>query len=287
LKAVAAVCPQRKLHAVGYCLGGTTLAIAAAALARDGNERLQTVTLLAAETDFTEPGDLSLFIDETALAYLEDTMWVQGFLDSKQMAAAFQLLRSNDLIWSRVVREYLLGQRETINDLMAWNADGTRLPYRMHSEYLRKMFLHNDLAEGHYRVAGRPINLRDIRAPIFAVGTVRDHVAPWQSVYKIHRLTDTDLSFVLTNGGHNAGIVSEPGHPRRNYQELTRKAGNRCVDPLTWQATAPKKEGSWWPAWRAWLLEHSSGPVPVPRMGCPERGYLPLGDAPGLYVLQE
>ena len=124
LKAVAAVCPGRKLHAVGYCLGGTILAITAAALARDGDERLQTVTLLAAETDFTEPGELSLFIGETEVAFLEDLMWAQGFLDSKQMAGAFQLLRSNDLIWSRLEREYLLGQRETMNDLMAWNADG-------------------------------------------------------------------------------------------------------------------------------------------------------------------
>ena len=287
LKTVAVVCPGRKVHAVGYCLGGTTLAITAAALARDGEERLRTVSLLAAETDFSEPGDLSLFIDETVLTFLEDVMWLRGFLDSKQMAGAFQLLRANDLIWSRVEREYLLGQREPLNDLMAWNADGTRLPYRMHSEYLRKMFLHNDLAEGRYRVAGRPISLRNIRAPIFAVGTVRDHVAPWQSVYKIHQLTETDLTFVLTSGGHNAGIVSEPGHPRRSYQVATRESGDRCVDPQTWQAAAPRKEGSWWPAWRAWLFAHSAGPAPAPPMGCPEKGYSQLGDAPGTYVLQE
>ena len=287
LKAVATVCPGRKLHAVGYCLGGTMLAITAAALARNGDDRLRTVTLLAAETDFTEPGELSLFIDEPAVAFLEDLMWLQGFLDSKQMAAAFQLLRSNDLIWSRLEREYLLGQRETMNDLMAWNADGTRLPYRMHSQYLRKLYLCNELAEGRYRVDGRPISLRDIRTPIFTVGTVKDHVAPWQSVYKIHRLTETDLTFVLTSGGHNAGIVSEPGHPRRSYQVAMRKVGDRCVDPQTWQAAAPKKEGSWWPAWRAWLFEHSTGPVPAPPMACPEKGYCPLGDAPGTYVLEQ
>ncbi len=287
LKAVVAVCPGRKLHAAGYCLGGTTLAITAAALARDGDERLRTVTFLAAETDFTEPGDLSLFIGETALTFLEDMMWAQGFLDSKQMAGAFQLLRANDLIWSRLEREYLLGQREPLNDLMAWNADGTRLPYHMHSEYLRKMFLHNDLAEDRYTVARSPISLRDIRVPIFAVGTVRDHVAPWQSVYKIHRLTDTDLTFVLTSGGHNAGIVSEPGHPRRNYQAATRRKGDRCVDPQTWQAATSRTEGSWWPAWQTWLLKHSTGPAPAPAMGCPEKGYLALGDAPGTYVLQE
>jgi polyhydroxyalkanoate synthase len=203
------------------------------------------------------------------------------------MAGGFQLLRANDLIWSRLEHEYLLGQRESLNDLMAWNADGTRLPYRMHSEYLRKMFLHNDLAECRYDVAGRPICLRDIRTPIFAVGTVRDHVAPWQSVFQIHRLTETDLTFVLTSGGHNAGIVSEPGHPRRSYQLATRKVGDRYVDPKTWQATAPKTEGSWWQAWQAWLLEHSTGPAPAPTMGCPANGCPALSDAPGVYVLEE
>ena len=148
-------------------------------------------------------------------------MWDQGFLDTRQMAGAFQLLRSNDLIWSRVVHDYYLGERQPMTDLMAWNADGTRLPYRMHSEYLRTLFLHNDLAEGRYRAAGRPMTLSDIRVPIFAVSTVKDHVAPWRSVYKIHLLTDTDVTFVLTTGGHNAGIVSEPGHPHRSYQAAT------------------------------------------------------------------
>jgi polyhydroxyalkanoate synthase len=245
------------------------------------------VTLFAAETDFREPGELGLFIDETEVTFLEDVMWDQGFLDSRQMAGAFQLLRSIDLIWSRLVREYLLGEREATIDLMAWNADGTRMPYRMHSEYLRKMFLRNDLAEGRYEAAGRPITLHDIQAPIFTVGTVWDHVAPWHSVYKIHLLTETDLTFVLTSGGHNAGIVSEPGHPRRSYQVATGKRGDRYVDPETWQATAPRTEGSWWPAWEAWLVEHSSGPAPAPAMGCAEKGYPPLADAPGAYVLRQ
>ena len=145
-------------------------------------------------------------------------MWDQGYLDASQMAAAFQLLHSNDLIWSRVVHEYLLGQREPLNDLMAWNADAIRLPYGMHSEYLRDLFLHNDLFEGRYRVDDRPITLEDIRISIFAVGTVRDHVAPWRSIYKISLLTDTDVTFLLTSGGHNVGVVSEPGHPHRSYQ---------------------------------------------------------------------
>jgi polyhydroxyalkanoate synthase len=286
LDAVAAIVPGRQVHAVGYCLGGTLLAITAAALARDGDDRLRTLTLFAAETDFTEPGELSLFIDETEVTFLEDVMWDQGFLDTRQMAGAFQLLRSNDLFWSRMVHDYLLGRREPMTDLMAWNADGTRLPSRMHAEYLRRLFLHNDLAEGRYQVGSRPVTLMDIRAPLFAVSTVKDHVAPWRSVYKVHLLTDTDLTFVLTSGGHNAGIVSEPGHPRRSYQVASRPHGGKYLDPDAWQALAPRQEGSWWLAWQAWLAEHSSGPAPVPGLGAPERGYPPLGKAPGRYVRQ-
>ncbi|MDI3470947.1 MAG: Polyhydroxyalkanoic acid synthase [Pseudolabrys sp.] len=286
LDVIGAVVPHQKVHALGYCLGGTLLSIAAAAMARDGDDRLKSVTLLAAQTDFTEAGELMIFIDEHQLAFIEDMMWQQGFLDTVQMAGAFQMLRSNDLIWSRVVHEYLMGERAPMNDLMAWNADATRMPYRMHSEYLRRLFLHNDLAEGRYLVDGRPIALTDIRVPIFAVGTTRDHVAPWHSTYKIHLLTDTKVSYVLTNGGHNAGIVSEPGHSGRSFQVTTRESAGSYVDPETFVATAPKKEGSWWPEWVAWLSQESGAPVLPPAMGATGAGYAPLADAPGTYVLQ-
>jgi polyhydroxyalkanoate synthase len=157
----------------------------------------------------------------------------------------------------------------------------------MHAEYLRRLFLHNDLAEGRYPVGSRPVSLADLRVPVFVVGTVTDHVAPWRSVYKIHLLTDTDLTFVLTSGGHNAGIVSEPGHPHRTYQLARRRPGDKYLDPEIWQTTAPSREGSWWPAWEAWLTEHSGALVAPTPLGSPERGYPALGDAPGAYVLQE
>jgi Poly(3-hydroxyalkanoate) synthetase len=288
LNGVSAVIPDTQIHAVGYCLGGTLLSIAAAAMARDGDDRLKTITLLAAQTDFEEAGELTLFMNESQLAFLEDIMWEQGYLDSKQMAGAFGLLRSNDLIWSTVINDYLLGKRQALNDLMAWNADATRMPYRMHSEYLHSLYLHNDLAERRYRVGGRTIAISDIRAPMFVVGTQKDHVAPWRSVFNIHHLAHADeVTFLLTSGGHNAGIVSEPGHPHRSYQLATSKLSDRHIDPDAWLAQTPTREGSWWPAWQAWLHERSSEQVAPPPLGAREAGYAPLCDAPGTYVFQE
>jgi polyhydroxyalkanoate synthase len=286
LEAVQNIVPRR-IHAVGYCIGGTLLALAAAAMARDGDDALASITLFAAQTDFEEAGELMLFINESQLTFLEDVMWEQGFLDTKQMAGAFQILRSNDLIWSRMVREYMTGERAPMTDLMAWNADGTRMPYCMHSQYLRKLYLNNDLAEGRYLAGGKPIALSDIRAPIFCVGTTRDHVAPWRSVYKIHLLTDTDVTFLLTTGGHNAGIVSEPGHKGRSYQVLTRSADALYISPDDWQGSAPSQEGSWWPEWVRWLDTRSGGRTTPPPIGGKKRDLRPLCDAPGTYVLQE
>jgi polyhydroxyalkanoate synthase subunit PhaC len=272
-----------KVHAVGYCLGGTLLALTAARLARDdAADGLASITLLAAQTDFVEPGELSLFIDEAQLGFLEDLMWEQGYLDTKQMAGAFQLLRSNDLIWSRGVRQYLLGEHEPINDLMAWNADATRMPYRMHSQYLRAMFLRNDLAEGRFEAAGRPVALTDIRVPIFAVGTERDHVAPWRSVFKLHLLTDTEVTFLLTSGGHNAGIVSEPERTDRRFRIRRSGPEDKYIDPDRWLEQAEQRQGSWWPAWAEWLDHRSRPRVRPPAMGA--KDYLTLAPAPGDYV---
>ncbi len=284
LKAIGDICGAAKIHTCGYCLGGTLLSIAAAAMGRDGDERLATVTMLAAQTDFTEAGELQLFTDESQLALLDDVMWRQGYLDSSQMAGAFQMLRSNDLVWSRVIKTYLLGEREHQNDLMAWNEDATRMPYRMHSEYLHKMFLHNDLAEGRFRVEGRPTAISAIRQPMFAVSTETDHVAPWRSVYKIHLLNEGEITFVLTSGGHNAGIVSEPGHPRRHYRIERRPAQGEFISPEDWMARAAEREDSWWVDWVGWLNARSGAPVAPPPLSAPDKGYPALAEAPGAYV---
>ena len=286
LDAVTAITGSPAVHAVGYCIGGTLLSIAAAAMARDGDERLATITLFAAKTEFSEPGELGLFIDEAQLNVLENMMWSKGYLDGTQMGGAFQILRSNDLVWSRILNTYLMGEREPMSDLMAWNADGTRMPYAMHSQYLRRLFLDDDLAEGRYKVDGRTISLSALRKPMFVVGTERDHVAPWRSVHKIHMLSSAEICFALTSGGHNAGIVSEPGHKGRRYHILTREADGAALDPDEWMAHAPVRDGSWWVAWEEWLAARSGEPVAPPPLGAPDKGYPVLEDAPGRYVLE-
>jgi polyhydroxyalkanoate synthase len=203
------------------------------------------------------------------------------------MAGAFQMLRSNDLVWSRLIHDYLLGEREPMIDLMAWNADATRMPYRMHSEYLRRLFLDNDLAEGRFTAGDAFVALSDIRVPVFAVGTERDHVAPWRSTYKINLQTEAEVTYLLTSGGHNAGIVSEPAHRGRQFRIRIKSANEHSPGPERFLADATRKEGSWWPEWLAWLDRHSGPPTSPPSMGARQAGYPPLADAPGAYLLMK
>lgn len=287
LDAIGRIVPGARVHAAGYCLGGTLLAAVAASLGRHRQALLQSVTLLATQTDFTEPGELGLFIDESQVAFLERQMWRRGYLDKRQMKSTFQMLRSNDLIWSYRLRRQLLGERLPLNDLMAWNADGTRLPCRMHVEYLQGLFLDNALARGEWKVGGTPVNLADIRVPLFNLATVQDHVAPWRSVFKLQALTDAEQTFVLTAGGHNTGIVNPPGNPTpSSYRLHTRRAGDRLVTADEWLAAHTPTPGSWWTAWTAWLARHGTRRTRPPAMGAPKKGLPPLEAAPGLYVHQ-
>ena len=280
---------EHGVHAVGYCLGGTLLAIAAAALAREhGVSRtahlppLQSVTLLAAQTDFSEPGELGLFIDESQIEYLDNITRGKGYLTGEQMAGSFQFLHSRDLIWTRRMREYLMGEREQTTDLMAWNADTTRMPARMHHEYLHSLYLNNSLATSAYEVEDHSISLGDIRVPLFLVATQRDHISPWTSVYKLHHLCDAEITFVLTSGGHNAGIVSEPGHANRSYQMSTRPAHGTWIEPSHWPVHATTHSGSWWNAWHAWLADRSSPPQEARALETDQN----FGQAPGTYIFQ-
>lgn len=304
MEAMAAIQERTKaprIHALGYCLGGTFLAMVAAALGHrsrakhrkaphrrredasglDRLPELASVTLLAAQTDFSEPGEMGVFIDDDQIQALRQDMERKGYFSGKAMAGSFQFLNARDLVWSRNTRRYLLGQDEVDFDLMSWNADVTRLPARMHSEYLSSLFLNNALATGHYRVDGVGVALMDIHAPMLVVGTTRDHVSPWRSVYKIHLQTDTHVTFILAAGGHNAGIVSEPGRPRRSYQIAATEDGHGWTGPDEWEANAPVREGSWWEAMDDWLKARSGKPVAPPPM---DPAHV-LCDAPGEYVM--
>jgi polyhydroxyalkanoate synthase len=285
IDAVSAIVPGQRMHAVGYCLGGTLLSIAAAYMARERDDRLRTMTMFAAQIDFREAGEITTMLGEGTFTFLEALMRKQGYLAMENMTGAFAALRVSDLVYDPMMQRYLLGKDRSLNDLMAWNEDGTRMPCKMHTEYLRNCYMENNLAEARYEVDGKPVCVGDIRVPAFVLGTATDHVAPWKSVYKAMRLMNNEMTFALTTGGHNAGIACGPDHPRRKHWIATRQPGDLYVDPDQWQAENELVDGSWWPAWDAWLDAHSSSErVAPPKMGKAKAGYKPLRDAPGIYV---
>jgi polyhydroxyalkanoate synthase subunit PhaC len=218
---------------------------------------------------------------------LEAMMNRSGVLESERMGTAFALLRSRDLLWAPAIEQYMRGERPRLNDLMAWNADGTRMPWRMHSEYLERLYLKNELALGTFTSNGRRVDLTNLKLPMFVVGTETDHVAPWRSVYKLRALTrSSDYTFLLTSGGHNAGIVSGPVHPKRRHRMVTWKNSDETPIAEEWLKRAPHIAGSWWPEWQRWLVRHSE-PAQVPaRLPGADRGAgaATLAEAPGSYV---
>lgn len=280
---VSRIIPDARIHLTGYCLGGTLALITASAMARIKDKRLKSLTLLAAQGDFTEAGELMLFVTESQVAFLKNMMWDQGYLDTKQMAGSFQMLRSYDLIWSKMIQDYMHGTERGMIDLLAWNADATRMPYKMHTQYLEKLFLNNDFADGRLTIDGHHVVPGNIRLPTFAVSTEKDHVAPWPSVYKIHlMLNGNNITFVLASGGHNAGIVSEPNHKGRYYRINERKKHAHYLSPTKWLDKAQQNNGSWWVAWHDWLVKRSShGRVKARKIDST------LPAAPGKYVLQK
>ena len=286
LDAIAAINGPVPVNLVGYCLGGTMALVAAAAMAGDHDDRLASISLLAGQGDFADAGELGLFVTESQLALTEDIMETVGYLDQRAMAGAFRMLRSRDLVWSRMVREYLLGKRAPPNAFQLWNHDATRMPAHMHGAYLRSMYLNNDLAEGRFRVAGERIFLENIEVPAFVVATERDYIAPWPSVFKLTLILGGDVVFALASGGHNTGIVAAPDNPKASFRLMEHPENATHLDPDEWRAgTAPEK-GSWWPAWEAWLSGQSGPMRAPPSMGNVAAGYPPLGEAPGDYVME-
>jgi polyhydroxyalkanoate synthase len=278
LTAIEAAAGEREVNAIGYCLGGTLLAATLAYLAAQNDDRIRSATYLGTLVDFTEIGDMAVFIDEEQLAVLEKRMRRRGYLEGRDMALAFNMLRANDLIWSFVISNYLLGKQPIPFDLLYWNADSTRMPATMHSFYLRNMYHENRLAiPGGISLAGVPIDLRRIETPTFILSTREDHIAPWQSTYAATRLYQGPIKFVLADSGHIAGMISPPGSKYGHWQNT-----NLPKTPAEWFETASLVKSSWWPTWEEWISGHSGGSVKAREPG----GGLwqPIEDAPGSYA---
>jgi polyhydroxyalkanoate synthase len=278
LDAIESATGERSVNAIGYCLGGTLLASTAAYSAAKGDDRIASTTYFATLVDFTDVGDMAVFIDEEQLASLERRMRERGYLDAQDMAAAFNMLRANDLIWSFVVSNYLLGREHMPVDLFFWNSDSTRMPAAMHSFYLRKMYHQNLLAKpGGITLADTPIDLSKVRTSTFILATREDHIAPWKSTYAATHLYAGPIKFVLSDAGHMAGVISPPGTKYGHWAN-----DNLPPSPDEWFAGATPHQGSWWPLWDEWVTLLDGDRVPAREPGS---GQLPIIEsAPGSYV---
>jgi len=279
LGAIEQATGEREANVIGYCLGGTLLAATLAYMAAKRDHRFASATYFASMVDFTEAGELSVFIDEEQLAMLDDRMRQHGYLEGADMATTFNMLRANDLIWSFVVNNYLLGKEPFPFDLLYWNSDSTRMPAAMHSFYLRTMYQENKLAEpGGLRLVGVPIDLRKIKTPTFILSTREDHIAPWKSTYAATQLYKGPIKFVLAASGHIAGVINPPDQHKYGHWENS-KLPKR---PDEWLAAAKYQDGSWWPAWQKWIAPYGGDRVAARQPG--EGRLPPLEDAPGSYV---
>jgi polyhydroxyalkanoate synthase subunit PhaC len=279
LDAIREATGEEKVHTIGYCVGGTLLAVALAAMAARHDDRIVSATLFAAQVDFTHAGDLKVFVDEEQIKILEQRMAERGFLEAGSMASVFNLLRSNDLLWPYVINNYLKGKAPFPFDLLYWNADATRLPAANHSFYLRNCYLDNTLAKGKMMLGGTPIDLKSIKVPIYNLATREDHIAPAKSVLHGSKLFGGSVRFVLSGSGHIAGVVNPPD--KKKYQYWT-GAKPRNADLDAWLAKAKEHPGSWWPDWLAWLTRQNPAKTAarVPGAGALK----PIEDAPGSYV---
>jgi polyhydroxyalkanoate synthase len=281
--AVREITGSDTLNVMGYCIGGTLLAMVLAWLAKHGDTRFEAATFIVSLQDFSRVGDTAVFMGEPEVELIERQMMARGYLDAREMSNMFNLLRANDLIWSNVVNNYLMGQRPAAFDLLYWNADGTRMTRAAHSFYLRNTYVENRLMQpGGVTLAGVPLDLRDIRLPVYAVGAERDHIVPWDAAWQVTRLVGGEVRFVLANSGHIAGIINPPGG--KGYY-FTAPDGPPAVDAKLWREGAERHDGSWWTDWTAWLAERSGKKVKPPGLG--SKRHPPLADAPGTYVLEK
>jgi polyhydroxyalkanoate synthase len=279
LDAIERATGAREANVVGYCLGGTLLACALGYLAAKKDERIVSATFLAAMIDFAEAGELEVFIDEEQVAALEKRMQKRGYLEGSEMATTFNMLRSNDLIWSFVINNYLLGRDPFPFDLLYWNSDSTRMPAAMHAFYLRNLYIKNLLAKpGGITLGGVAIDLSKVGVPLYFASTVEDHIAPWRSTYAGARLFSAPVRFVLGGSGHIAGIVNPPAANKYSYWTNPKLP----VEPETWLKGASQHPGSWWSDWNGWIAQHGGDKVPA---RVPGKGQLKvIEDAPGAYA---
>ncbi len=281
LGAIERATGEREVNAIGYCIGGTLMAATVAWMAAKGDDRIKSITYFTTMIDFAEAGELSVFIDEEQLAALEDRMNKAGYLDGRAMATTFNMLRANDLIWSFVINNYLMGKEPFPFDLLYWNSDSTRMPAAMHSFYLRRMYQQNDLVKpGNITLSGVPIDLSENRLPTFVLSTREDHIAPWKSTYAATQIYKGPVKFCLAGSGHIAGVINPPATPPK-YGYWTRK-GKAPKDPEKWLEGAQHTDGSWWPEWTSWLTRHGGGQVPARVPG--DHQLAVIEDAPGRYV---
>ena len=266
-----------KVDITGLCLGGALTGMLAAYLARTGDDRIGSITLLNTMLDYSEPGVLGAFTDERTVARMEDEMAAKGYLEGSQMAGTFDFLRANDLIFGYVVSGWLMGQDPPAFDLLAWNGDSTRLPAAMHSFYLRCLYVRNELARGEMELAGQHLSLSEVKNDTYVVGAVNDHIVPWHASYQATRLLGGDVRYVLSSGGHVAGIVNPPG-PKPWYEA----ADSNPAEAAGWRAAATRQSGSWWEDWTKWAQGRAGDRIRPPAMGSSR--YAVLADAPGEYV---
>jgi polyhydroxyalkanoate synthase len=279
LDAIEQATGERQVNALGYCLGGTLLGAAAAYLAARQDHRLTSCTFMTAMLDFSDPGELEVFIDEEQLSSLERRMERRGYLEGSEMAATFSLLRANDLIWSFFINNYLLGREPFPFDLLYWNSDSTRMPAKMHSFYLRHMYQKNLLKEpGGITLAGEPIDLRKIQIPAYFLATLEDHIAPWKTVYAGTRLLSGPVRFTLSGSGHIAGVINPPAAGK--YCHWTRP--HTPPTPRAWFGGGQRHDGSWWVDWLQWVQSQGDEKVPARMPG--EGNLKPIEEAPGSYV---
>ncbi len=279
LDAIEQATGEREINTIGYCIGGTLLACTLAWLRARDDERVQSATFFTSLLDFSDVGPLSVFIDAEQIEYMEAEMSQRGYLDGSHLANAFNLLQARDLIWGGVVNNYLMGREPSAFDLLYWNADSTRMPYRMQSFYLRNMYLHNRLREpGGITLAGEAIDLASIDIPAFFLATQRDHIAPWTGCYRSARLPGGDKRFVLGGSGHIAGVINPEGSPKYGYWTNDEQPD----EPEQWLAGATAHEGSWWPAWRDWLAPLRGDEVNTRQPG--DGALDVIEDAPGTFV---